>query len=305
MLQIRTILVPTDHSPCAERALAPAADLAARYGAALRRVHVAEAGHASEPAAAPEALGEALGVSVPVETLAASPVPPARRILDLAREADADLIVMGTHGRLGFGHHFLGNVTEKVVRLADRPVLTVPCHDVPRSGPVVAPVDFSEASREALRLASALAADRGSALHALHVVEWPTSLPPYLVGVALPALPEILERAQAELARFVADLGAAEAGGEGVVTAVRVRLGGLAASAVADYAREVAAGLVVLSTHGRTGIGRLLLGSVTERVVRLAPCPVLTVRPGMRGSLQSAASATDEAVSVAPVQAAA
>ena len=297
MLRIRTILVPTDHSPSAERALAPAAALAALYGAALRRVHVAEAGLAPEP--------EPAGAAVPVETLAASPVSPALRILDHARALDADLIVMGTHGRLGFGHLFLGNVTEKVVRLADRPVLTVPGHDVPEGGPVVAPVDFSEASRDALRLAGALAADRGAALHALHVVEWPTSLPPYLVGVALPALPEVLERAQAELAAFVAET-LAGAGGEDVVTAVRVRLGGLAASAVADYAREVTAGLVVMSTHGRTGIGRFLLGSVTERVVRGAPCPVLTVRPGMRGSLQSVttASATDEAGSVDPVQAA-
>ena len=299
MLRIRTILVPTDHSPSAERALAPAAALAALYGAALRRVHVAEAGLAPEP--------EPAGADVPVETLAASPVSPALQILDHARALDADLIVMGTHGRLGFGHLFLGSVTEKVVRLADRPVLTVPCHDVPDGGPVVAPVDFSDGSRDALRLAGALAADRGAVLHALHVVEWPTSLPPYLVGVALPALPEILERAQAELAAFVAETFAAEAGGEDVVTAVRVRLGGLAASAVADYAREVAAPLVVISTHGRTGIGRLLLGSVTERVVRLAPCPVLTVRPGMRGSLQSAAtasaatvSATDETVSADP-----
>lgn len=74
-------------------------------------------------------------------------------------------------------------------------------------------------------------------------------------------------------------------------------------------AREVAVRPVVLSTRERTRIGRLLLGSVTERVVRLAPCPVLTVRPGMRGSLQSAAtasaatvSATDETVSADPAE---
>ena len=297
MLQIRTILVPTDRSACAERAYAPAAALAARYGARLRVVHVSGVALplADDVLVTPDdvagdlrlPLGHELpGRASDVEEIAASHASPALDILAHAREHDVDLIVMGTHGRLGFGHLVLGSVTEKVVRLADRPVLTVPCHDVPEGGPVLAPVDFSDGSREALRLAGALARERGAVLHALHVVEWPTELPPYLLGVGLPALPDVLDRAQAELAAFVA-----ATVGPDTVTAVRVRLGGLAAYAVAEYAREVAAGLVVISTHGRTGLDRLLMGSVAERVVRMASCPVLTVRPGTRGLLPAPSEA--------------
>ncbi len=291
MLQIRTILVPTDRSVCAERAYAPAAALAARTGARLRVVHVSGGTLplADDVLVTPDdvagdlrlPLGHELpSLSSDFEEIAASHASPALDILAHAREHDVDLIVMGTHGRLGFGHLLLGSVTEKVVRLADRPVLTVPCHDVPEGGPVLAPVDFSDGSREALRLAGALAAERGAVLHALHVVEWPTELPAYLLGVGLPAMPDVLARAQAELTAFVA-----ATVGPDAVTAVRVRLGGLAAYAVAEYAREVAAGLVVISTHGRTGLDRLLMGSVAERVVRMASCPVLTVRPGTRGLL--------------------
>ncbi len=290
MLTLRSILVPTDHSPCADRATGPAARLAARYGATLRRVHVAEVRHVLTDAAADTAAGDA-GLAPArdladgpalVEEIPASHASPALDILACARAHDADLIVMGTHGRLGFGHFLLGSVTERVVRLADRPVLTVPCGDVPEGAPVLAPVDFSVGSRDALRLARALAADEGVALHVLHVVDWPASPPPYLVGLGLPALPDLLERARAELDAFVADTVGDAAG---AVTAVRTRAGGLAAYTIAEHAREVAAGLVVLSTHGRTGLARLVMGSVAEHVVRMAPCPVLTVRPGPRGLL--------------------
>ena len=296
MLQIRTILVPTDRSACAERAYAPAVELAARYGAKLRVVHVSEPGFNLVDIAPVTWDDIAQDLRLPnghpppsgpihIEEIEASGLP-AQTLLDYAREHDVDLVVMGTAGRRGFARLFLGSVAEELVRQADRPVLTVPCHDVPDGGPVVAPVDFSDGSREALRLAGALARERGAAVHALHVVEWPTELPPYLLGVGLPALPDVLDRAQVELAAFVA-----ATVGPDVVTAVRVRLGGLAAYAVAEYAREVAAGLVVISTHGRTGLDRLLMGSVAERVVRMAPCPVLTVRPGTRGLLPAPSEA--------------
>ncbi|HEX8386818.1 MAG TPA: universal stress protein [Rubricoccaceae bacterium] len=290
MLQIRTVLVPTDRSPCAEKAYAPAVALAARHGAALRVVHVSKAGGrlqddvyltaddvahdlrlSSEPGSA--------GRPPVFEEVTALHASPALDILAHARAHDVDVIVMGTHGRLGSGHFLLGSVTEHVVRLADRPVLTVPCDPLHEGGPVVAAVDFSEGSATALLYAKELAAERGAALHALHVVEWAVDPQPYLYGLEVPALADVLARARVELAAFVA------AAGPDVVPVVRARVGGLAAFAVADYAREVEAGLVVISTHGRTGLSRMLLGSVAERVVRTAPCPVLTVHPDGRGLL--------------------
>lgn len=297
MLTLHSILVPTDHSICADRAHGPAARLAARYGATLRTIHVAEVGHVFADAAADTAAGDA-GLSaahgqpvhdeppVHVEEIAAAHASPALDILADARAHDVDLIVMGTHGRLGFGHFLLGSVTERVVRLADRPVLTVPCDAVPEGAPVLAPVDFSDGSRDALRHAHALAADQGVALHVLHVLDWPSSPSPYLAAFGLPSLPDLITDAQAGLDAFVTDTV-----GNGAVTVVRARAGGLAAYTVAEYAREVAAGLVVISTHGRTGLRRLVMGSVAEHVVRLAPCPVLVVRPGGRGLLAAEARA--------------
>lgn len=300
MLQIRTVLVPTDRSFCAERAYAPAAELAALHGAALRMVTVSKTGgrrpddlHLTPDDVAHDLrlASEPAGGRPVFETVTAVHAEPALDILDHAREQDVDVIVMGTHGRLGFGHILLGRVTERVVRLADRPVLTVPCDYPHEGGPVVAAVDFSEGSRVALLYARELAASRGAALHALHVVEWPVDPPPYLFGFEVPAVSDVLARAQAELDTFVAGAG------PDVVAVVRARVGGLAAFSVADYAREVEAGLIVISTHGRTGLSRLLLGSVAERVVRTAACPVFTVHPDGRSLLPHAAGEAAAATS--------
>ena len=299
-LHVRSVLVPTDRSACAEHAYAPAADLAARTGAHVYVVHIAEYGQPLPVDAAPvmwddvaQDLRLPRGLVPPsgpvdVETVEAAFASTAGAILDCARTHRADLIVMGTNGRRGLARVFMGSVAEEVVRLAECPVLTVPCTDAPHDGPVVAPVDFSDASRHALRHARALARERGVALHAVHVIEWPTSPPPYLADFGLPSLPDLRARAQTNLDAFVAAMP-----GEVIVTSVRVRVGGLAAYTLTEYADEVGAGLVVISTHGRTGMDRLLMGSVAERVVRTAPCPVLTVRPDGRGLFAHAAESAE------------
>ncbi|HEY7540835.1 MAG TPA: universal stress protein [Methylomirabilota bacterium] len=114
--------------------------------------------------------------------------------------------------------------------------------------------DFSEASRLAGRTAAELARHFGARLHVLHVV------PP--VTDPAPA-PEALRAAAAELGT-----------GLSVVTAMA---SGRAASQIVDYARRHAVDLIVMGTHGRTGVSRALLGSVAEAVVRRAGCRVLTV----------------------------
>ena len=302
-LRVRTILVPTDRSACAERAYAPAAELAAWTGARVRVVHVSEYGHPIPAAPAPVTWDDVTrGLHLPlahtppggpilVEEVAAAYASTAGALLACARTHGADLIVIGTNGRRGLARMVLGSVAEEVVRRAECPVLTVPCTDAPADGPVLAAVDFSEGSREALRHAKALAAERGVALHVVHVVDWPTSPPPYLVDVGLPALPDLLARAEADLDAFVA-----EEPGLDVVTSVRLRVGSLAAYILVEVAEEIGAGLIVISTHGRTGMNRLLMGSVAERIVRTAPCPVLTVRPEGPGLLARAAGEGVEAV---------
>lgn len=302
MLQIRRILVPTDRSARAERAYVSAAEFAARYGAEIRVVHVSgpdavdvlpvtwddladdirlPAGH--DPLTGP----------IPVEQIDDVHASPALALLDYARDHSVDLVVMGTAGRRGFARLFLGSVAEEVVQSADLPVLTVPCHDAVQGGPVLLPVDFSAGSHEAILHGKALAADRGVALHVVHVVEWPMSPLPYVGNLGRPSLSAVLEGAQRDLETFVA-----EAVGPGVATTVRSLSGRSVPRSIAAYAREVGAGLVVLYSHQRKGLDRFIMGSVSEGVVRVATCPVLTVRPGVRGLLSDAERGSAESASV-------
>jgi nucleotide-binding universal stress UspA family protein len=137
-------------------------------------------------------------------------------------------------------------------------------------------IDFSEASMGALRTAENLArAAANSELHLVHAFGWPTVSfgPRELVASSQLGLTQDLNRARDELDKLVgpASLGVARVTGH-----LRV---GAPAKAIVQVASDVSADLIVVGTHGRTGVGRLMFGSVAEKVVRTAPCPVLTVRP--------------------------
>jgi nucleotide-binding universal stress UspA family protein len=130
---------------------------------------------------------------------------------------------------------------------------------------ILHPTDFSEPSEAAFRLACALARDHNSRLVVLHVVP-----PPESHG-------EVIARRQGggyheDLWRLLEGLRPVYAS----VTVERRLEDGAPAETIVNVAREEGADLIVLGTQGRTGLGRLLLGSVAEHVVRRAPCPVLT-----------------------------
>ena len=133
---------------------------------------------------------------------------------------------------------------------------------------ILYPTDFSEHSGYAFELACALARDYGARLIVLHVAEPPSLV--YGEGL-LPPDPEVLfQKAREQLNRLrVPDAN---------VRAERRFETGDPTSEILRVAREVPADLIVMGTHGRTGMGRLLMGSVTEQVSRQAPCPVLTVK---------------------------
>lgn len=138
---------------------------------------------------------------------------------------------------------------------------------------VLVPLDFSEPSRKALRYAQAFAEQFGARLTLLHVVE-PLSYPPDFAVV--PLLPPDAEgpRLQ-ELAKHLAELGRSVGGG---VETEPIVISGRPWQGVVDYAKEADVDLIIVSTHGYTGLKHVLLGSVTEKIVRHAPCPVLVVR---------------------------
>lgn len=138
---------------------------------------------------------------------------------------------------------------------------------------ILVPTDFSDASVAAQRYACGLAAAFGSVVHLLHVVQDPYVQPwaAEAFGVSLAGVLERWEQdAQAQLEQLTA-------GADSHLTCV-TRVGHPFVE-ILNYATEAAVDLVVMGTHGRGPVAHMLLGSVAERVVRKAPCPVLTVRP--------------------------
>lgn len=138
---------------------------------------------------------------------------------------------------------------------------------------ILAPTDFSTCSQKALAYATAFAEKFGAELHVVHVVEDLSPLLP-ASGLGLPvlteAIREIHEKADAALAALNV--------GDSSVKVVKAIRNGLPHQEIAAYAKETEVDLIVLGTHGRSGFVHVLLGSIAEKTVRHAPCPVLTVR---------------------------
>ncbi len=141
---------------------------------------------------------------------------------------------------------------------------------------ILVPTDFSPPSDAALEYARILAAKFGSSLQLLHVIDEPTVSSDFVTdGFALTTddiREALLRQARERLAHVmnVADRARFHATAEAVI--------GTPAPAIVDYAAATGTNLIVMGTHGRTGLAHLLMGSVAEHVVRTARCPVLTVR---------------------------
>jgi universal stress protein A len=140
---------------------------------------------------------------------------------------------------------------------------------------ILCPVDFSEESTHALRYASELAAHFGAEIIVVHAVEplpYPVEFGP-LPAILTDAEPVLLKRAKEQLEALRSkELGALPK------SRVVVEIG-VPEHAICEAAKRERCDLVVLSTHGRSGLSHLLIGSVAERVLRFAPCPVLTIKP--------------------------
>ena len=300
MLEIRRILYPTDFSETAEQALQHALFLAEQFEAELHMLHavVLHAGDSPdgerkfpEP---PDILHHLFEIAdsemarllektsaktftlreAKVRGFAAGEV-----ILEYAANHDVDLIVMGTHGRRGPARVFLGSVAQEIVRHANCPVLTLRRTDEPREiqaiENILVPVDFSDHSSNAVAYARQLGTLYGAKLQLLHAIEEPVY--PYFYtpagGYSVPKQLEELRGKAEEALEKVLD----EAPGPPIEVDKFV-VTGRPSTEVARFAVENDTDMIVIATHGLSGIERLLLGSTSEQVVRLAECPVFTVK---------------------------
>lgn len=194
---------------------------------------------------------------------------PARRIVESARALDARAVLLGV-GRHGLMERFLGSETLlKVIRLSHRPVLGMPgdARDLPHRGVVA--VDFSDLSHRAIRRVATFLKDPGR-IHLLHVMSGFDALPEPAGDWRQAYREQVQERLKA--LRRELDLPDEWT----VTTAIR---SGDPGDEVCAFAEEVEAGLVAVGSHGHSGLGRLILGSVSTRIVRQAMGAVLVVPP--------------------------
>jgi len=281
MITLNRVLVPHDFGDTSKTAMDYAIVLARIFDAELDVLHVRDRADTVIPARFPRELYEELQATVRERLLSITALDETKPTLDFhlrsgtahaeilrfAKEQRSDLIVMGTHGRRGVAHAVMGSVAETVVRTAPCPVLTVRKRPREYLAPnILVPTDFGIESDTALSYGRTLAQTFGGRLHLLHVMEnyfmRPIVSDPHALEAA--ARRQLGER----LTTSDRDHGA---------TAI-LEVSDHPAAAIVEYANASQIDFIVMGTHGRQSMERLLTGSVAEHVVRTASCPVLTVR---------------------------
>jgi nucleotide-binding universal stress UspA family protein len=142
---------------------------------------------------------------------------------------------------------------------------------------VLVATDFSECSDTAVTYARALAGKFGAQLHIFHVVQFVSGADVSGIGGYAAAVPTLYAELEADARERLGEL-VSDADRELLHVKTAISVGDVPASAIVAYAKTEAIDLIVIGTHGRRGLSHVLLGSVAESVVRMAPCPVLTVR---------------------------
>ena len=214
---------------------------------------------------------------------------PVRALLDHARRTGADLLVAATHGRGALSRAWLGSVADGLLRHSDRPLLLVRPEEIDPAAAtappaeiawsrILVPLDGSEFSCEILELAIPLAQAFDAELVLVRVVPFPVEIASPYLPTTVQMNQQVLESAKSAAAAWL-DEKAAVARGRGVEAGTSVRVASQPAHAIRDAAAEGGADLIVMATHGRSGIGRAVLGSTADKVVRSTHLPVLVHRP--------------------------
>jgi nucleotide-binding universal stress UspA family protein len=295
MIEIKKILYPTDFSKSSEQALLHALFFAQKYKAELHVLHtiflysrdivvseipdsLLDDFYAVQENEADNRLRNLISIhqkpDLKMKMVLLRSAKPASAIIDYAEKKSIDLIVMGTHKRHAFEHIFLGSTAEAVVRQAYCPVLTIrECDELKQVkdlNKILVPVDFSEHSQSALVVAKEVAKIYNAELQLLHVIE-ETILPAFYGNVfesVFDLKRKTLDALKGMLKKSVGpDVKVTFHAGEGHV-----------ARQIVKFAETSASDLVIITTHGLSGIEHFLLGSVAEKVVRKTACPVLAIK---------------------------
>jgi nucleotide-binding universal stress UspA family protein len=281
------ILIPTDGSGVAGSAAEAGINLAVRFDAELHIVYMVEterlaylvdesrrelSRRGKEAVEEIEQRAEDAGVSTETRFLDEKRSVH-RGILGYADEQDTDLVVMGTHGRTGVGRVVLGSVAEQTLRESEIPVMTLNERTVTDSDleSILVPVDGSESALTAVDHALDLASATEGSVSFLNVVNHAT-----IAGLETSAgtVIDALEQAGERIVETASDR-AQKRGVQVEDTSVQV---GSPFRTILEYADRNDIDSLVMGTHGRSGIDRLLLGSVTERVIRQIDVPVIAIK---------------------------
>jgi len=307
MTTIQRILYATDFSPISEPAWDSAKQFGRLFGAEVVLLHVVQPPPVllTEGYFPPERYDELIqsarreaeaGFDRLLASVAGSGInvrihledgPPAQRILEVAAKEAADLLIVGTHGRTGLSRAIFGSVADRLVRQAPCPVLTVQptLREVPRREirRLCYATDFSPTARAAWPWVVAIARACGAQVDLVHVTFQPVP-DRHLSAEALARMTHMLhEQGRTEAARFLA-------GSETPRDQIRLCLThGNPGEQIVHRAYEQADDLIIMGTHGWSGVVRWMLGSVAHHVIQTAPCPVLTIAPTSPASHQAPA----------------
>lgn len=294
----KKLLVPLDGSSMSEAALAPAAYLAGRLKADVTLIHIIERDlpqavhgekHLNDPTeakayledVAKERFGSSIKVRCHVHTNYVRDVP--QSIADHVDEFAPDLIIMCTHGRSGLGVRLFGSIAQQVASLGKTPVLFVHPQSVPPGddfscGLVLVPLDGDPAHEQGMQVAGDLAKSCGASVQLVTVVRTLGTLTgqdaatgKLLPGVTTAMLDMSLEGAESYLDAMLENLAA-----QGV-TATRAVRRGDPSGAIVKEAQECGADIIVLGTHGRSGMEAFWAGSVAAAVAARSSLPLLLV----------------------------
>ena len=292
MRQLKRIIVGHDLGVGGEMALGSAMALANRCGAALRLVHVVEPLDAyqriSHPFTSPYTLEEiAQKTGVRLQALVASPAlarlqveyevrkgKPFVELIIAGKAWLADMIAVGGASRPE--EPFLGSTSERILRKALLPVMVAKKLLSSEAKTFLVPTDFSSCAGKAAEEALMLAECFGGRVFFFHVLDLhPSYAVAYAheLGVSVPIPPPSPEEIEPEWETFLFGLPLDKVDWE------KSTEEGQAATAIVHQAERMQADMIVIGTHGRSGLPHMLLGSVAEKVVRTASCPVLSIRP--------------------------